>query len=801
MFCGMCGQANPDDLRYCTSCGAELAKQRTPGRAGTPPRPAPAPASASASAPGGGDPGTGVIISPPGAESASPAQDTAVQPSPARAGARPSPGLVSPAGAPAEGGAAGGDVPVACNLSAGTVLADRYEVGRRLGQGGMGAVYAVFDRLRRREVALKVMLPALVADPRAAERFCNEAEIALTLAHPGIVRVFDVGEDRARQLRFYTMELLDGVSLRHWLTERRKRGEVVPPAEALDIARQILEALEYAHEATVHRDLKPENVMLCGAPGSPSAFPAGRSARGLGGGAPEDEDGARRRTKLLDFGIAKLLSGSGLTGTSVALGTASYMAPEQLLDAANVDARADVYAVGVMLYEMLTGRLPIGRYPSPSEELPGLPPALDRPILRALAREPEGRPASARALERELEEAVQAAGLPVAGPDGGGATPASGRAETPGRAPGGSAGERPSLASLPTPVTQPPRSAAAAAAATPASYAQTLPFGMKATPAPGTAVATPPGEAAGAPPTTATPLPSPAPPAAGEKPAGRRRMRWSLWLARPKVGCTVAVTMMTVLVLAGPILWFGVGKTDRPSKPGTASDGAGMVSPPSPVRGEVPPGAPVPDLVAAAGRAARRIVKIDPESAGGSRLRDRILRSEIGDTLDKGAPEDLDGVAVAIERLTDLTVAERAYVIRSIGWALHTGGRDAEAIDLYEHAIALEPGTATTWYYKAVAHEAESEWTEAAAAYVRALEREPKPRYAHDLVRLLEHPDAGVEMGKEGSWRLRNDAKALADGLEAGGKPDRGKLDWGKLGPTRASLDRLSKALPPGDGR
>ncbi len=791
MFCGMCGQANPDDLRYCTSCGAELAKQRTPGRAGTPPRPAPAPASASASAPGGGDPGTGVIISPPGAESASPAQDTAVQPSPARAGARPSPGLVSPAGAPAEGGAAGGDVPVACNLSAGTVLADRYEVGRRLGQGGMGAVYAVFDRLRRREVALKVMLPALVADPRAAERFCNEAEIALTLAHPGIVRVFDVGEDRARRLRFYTMELLDGVSLRHWLTERRKRGEVVPPAEALDITRQILEALEYAHEATVHRDLKPENVMLCGAPGSPSAFPAGRSARGLGGGAPEDEDGARRRTKLLDFGIAKLLSGSGLTGTSVALGTASYMAPEQLLDAANVDARADVYAVGVMLYEMLTGRLPIGRYQAPSEDLPGLPPALDRPILRALAREPEGRPASARALERELEEAVQAAGLPVAGPDGGGATPASGRAETPGRAPGGSAGERPSLASVPTPVTQPPRSAAAAAAATPASYAQTLPFGMKATPAPGTAVATPPGEMAGGPPTTATPLPSPAPPAAGEKPAGRRRVRWAMWLARPKVGCTVAVTMTTVLVLAVPILYLGASKGSlRDRRPDKGRGGEVASSPPTPIVGEVPPGGPALDLVAAAGRAARRIVKIDPESAGGSRLRDRILKQEIGDTLEKGAPEDLDRLAVAIERLKDITVAERAYVIRSIGWTLHTGGRDAEAIDLYEHALALEPGAATTWYYKAVAHEGESEWTEAAAAYVRALEREPKPRYAHDLVRLLEQPDAGVEMGKEGSWRLRNDAKDLSALLEAGDPAG-----------AKAALDKLSKALPRDDGR
>ncbi|MCI0548709.1 MAG: serine/threonine protein kinase [Candidatus Rokubacteria bacterium] len=269
----------------------------------------------------------------------------------------------------------GGDA-VARELRPGAVLAGRYEVLALLGVGGMGAVYRVRDRVRGKDVALKVMLPSLLAREKAAERFQHEAEVALELAHENIVRVFDVGLDPATGLRFFTMELLEGMTLRQWLEEKRKLKEEVKPEEALEITRQVLEALRAAHEKTVHRDLKPENVFVLA--------------------------GDKLRVKVLDFGIAKLQSASQFTSTSMALGTAYYMAPEQQLDAAKVDPRADLYSVCVILYEMLTGELPVGAFRKASEERKGLPPALDDVILRGLQRKPEGRPASADALLEEV---------------------------------------------------------------------------------------------------------------------------------------------------------------------------------------------------------------------------------------------------------------------------------------------------------------------------------------------------------------------------------------------------------------
>ncbi len=262
-------------------------------------------------------------------------------------------------------------------LPAGTVLRDRYVVQALLGVGGMGAVYRVHDRDRGRDVALKVLLPSLLAREKAVERFTHEAELTLQLSHENIVRVFDVGIDRARGLRFFTMELLEGLSLRAWLEEKKKLREAVEPQEALEITRQLLEALRYAHRTTVHRDLKPENMFVVR--GEPITI------------------------KVLDFGIAKLRSASQFTSTSMALGTAYYMAPEQQLDAATVDARADLYSVSVILYEMLTGELPVGRFKTPSDERKGLPPAIDEVVLRGLERKAEARPASAETLLEELK--------------------------------------------------------------------------------------------------------------------------------------------------------------------------------------------------------------------------------------------------------------------------------------------------------------------------------------------------------------------------------------------------------------
>ncbi len=296
------------------------------------------------------------------------------------AGYRPSPlpgdvgsGLDLSVGVGATG--TGGDA-VARELRPGAVLASRYEVQALLGVGGMGAVYRVRDRVRGKDVALKVMLPSLLAREKAAERFQHEAEVALELAHENIVRVFDVGLDPATGLRFFTMELLEGETLREWLEEKKKLREAVEPEEALEIARQLLEALRAAHEKTIHRDLKPENVFVLA--------------------------GDKLKVKVLDFGIAKLQSASQFTSTSMALGTAYYMAPEQQLDAAKVDARADLYSVCVILYEMLTGELPVGAFRKASEERKGLPPAVDEVILHGLQRKPEGRPASADALLEEV---------------------------------------------------------------------------------------------------------------------------------------------------------------------------------------------------------------------------------------------------------------------------------------------------------------------------------------------------------------------------------------------------------------
>ncbi len=184
-------------------------------------------------------------------------------------------------------------------LAPGTRIADRYGIVALLGQGGMGAVYRVRDELRKTEVALKVMLPSLLARAKAVARFEQEAEIMLQLSHQGIVRVYDVGEDRALGLRFFTMELMEGQSLREWIDEHKASGRAIDPDEALAITGQLLEALRYAHRLTVHRDLKPENVFLTPSP-----------------------DGDSVAVKILDFGIAKLQSPSQFTKTSMAMGTA-----------------------------------------------------------------------------------------------------------------------------------------------------------------------------------------------------------------------------------------------------------------------------------------------------------------------------------------------------------------------------------------------------------------------------------------------------------------------------------------------
>ncbi len=244
------------------------------------------------------------------------------------------------------------------------------EILELLGQGGMGVVYKVRQKQLDRIAALKILPPGTGADPAFAERFAQEAKALARLNHPGIVTIYDFGQ--AEGLFFLLMEYVDGVSL-----ARLMRGGRVAPREALAIVPQICDALQFAHDqGIVHRDIKPENILL-------------------------DRQG---RVKVADFGLAKLLgaasataaggpwpgSSSNLTVAGKVLGTPGYMAPEQIEHPAAVDHRADIYALGVVFYQMLTGQLP-GRSLEPPSRKVSLDVRLDEVVLRALEKEPERR--------------------------------------------------------------------------------------------------------------------------------------------------------------------------------------------------------------------------------------------------------------------------------------------------------------------------------------------------------------------------------------------------------------------------
>lgn len=230
------------------------------------------------------------------------------------------------------------------------------EVIEWVGQGGMGVVYKVRQRSLDRVAALKVLPEALGQDPSFAERFTREARTLAKLRHPHIVGVYEFGE---REGQYYLlMEFVDGVTLRELMSQ----GSLTPP-EALAIVPQVCDALQAAHDAgVVHRDIKPENVLL-------------------------DRAG---RVKVADFGLAKLtqkgLHDVTLTGTHQVMGTFQYMAPEQIRTPAQVDHRADIFSLGVVFYEMLTGELPVGRFQKPSEAK-DLDARLDEIVLKALERE------------------------------------------------------------------------------------------------------------------------------------------------------------------------------------------------------------------------------------------------------------------------------------------------------------------------------------------------------------------------------------------------------------------------------
>ncbi|WP_282703636.1 Stk1 family PASTA domain-containing Ser/Thr kinase [Streptomyces sp. CC219B] len=267
----------------------------------------------------------------------------------------------------------------------GQVLDGRYRVEARIAVGGMATVYRAVDTRLDRVLALKVMHPALAADGTFVERFIREAKSVARLAHPNVVQVFDQGTDGSYV--YLAMEYVAGCTLRDVL---RDRGALQPRA-ALDILEPVLAALGAAHRAGfVHRDMKPENVLI-------------------------GDDG---RVKVADFGLVRSVDTVTST-TGAVLGTVSYLAPEQIEQPGAADARVDVYACGVVLYEMLTGEKPhdgdspaVVLYkhlhedvPPPSAVVPGLPYELDELVASATARTPEVRPHDAVALLGETRRA------------------------------------------------------------------------------------------------------------------------------------------------------------------------------------------------------------------------------------------------------------------------------------------------------------------------------------------------------------------------------------------------------------
>ncbi len=274
----------------------------------------------------------------------------------------------------------------------------RYQIEALIGRGGMAAVYRAFDPALQRSVALKVLYPQFLADADLVERFRREAVTAARLDHPNIAPIYDVGE--ADGLVYLAMKLLPGPSLAD-LLQREGR---LPAARVVSIAAEIAAALEEAHrEGIVHRDVKPGNVIF------------DRNEHAI----------------LTDFGIAKSLEAASLTESSVVIGTPDYIAPEQidgrLAPNGQIDARADIYALGAMLYRMLSGRRPYDgsaqavllqhlrdNPPAPSRLAPGLPTAVDAVIARAMAKRPEERYPAASLVVQDLQAAlgeVTAAGM------------------------------------------------------------------------------------------------------------------------------------------------------------------------------------------------------------------------------------------------------------------------------------------------------------------------------------------------------------------------------------------------------
>jgi serine/threonine protein kinase/tetratricopeptide (TPR) repeat protein len=268
-------------------------------------------------------------------------------------------------------------------LTTGSTFAGRYQIIEELGKGGMGKVYKAHDMEIKEKVALKLLKPEIASDAKTIERFRNEIRLARKIAHRNVCRMYDLGEEKGT--RFITMEYVDGEDLKSTI----RRISRLPAGKSIAIARQICEGLEEAHRlGVVHRDLKPGNIML-------------------------DKEGNAR---IMDFGIARHLKTKGITGAGIMIGTPEYMSPEQV-DGKETDPRSDIYSLGVILYEMVTGQMLFegdspftvgmkhkGEEPqNPKDINPQIPDDLNALILKCLEKDREKRYTDARELWSELE--------------------------------------------------------------------------------------------------------------------------------------------------------------------------------------------------------------------------------------------------------------------------------------------------------------------------------------------------------------------------------------------------------------
>lgn len=263
------------------------------------------------------------------------------------------------------------------SLKKGSLFAGRYEILEDGVKGGMGIVYKVKDKTLGKVKALKIVLPEYLGNEKTISRFKQEVAISQELLHENIVRVYDIGQSEGSI--YFTMEWIEGISLRDCINERKKQNRKFAFDEILNFGKQLCTALSYAHKSVIHRDIKPENILLI------------------------DPQSQYPKIKITDFGIAKTESQTLHVSVSAYMGTPIYMAPEQYTDASHVDKRADIYSIGVVLYELMTFLHPLGTFPMPCEANPSLPKQADIVIRRALSSDKTKRYEDAMDIMKELE--------------------------------------------------------------------------------------------------------------------------------------------------------------------------------------------------------------------------------------------------------------------------------------------------------------------------------------------------------------------------------------------------------------